>query len=1104
VRNKFSVAIDPIQSAKAAEPAINWTRARGAASAAQTAVRYAYFVNWDDNSFASLKQHYRDIDVVMPLWLHLKDAAGGLAHDDLQKEHSVLNWLYDTVGTFGTAGYDSNLPENGLNFWPRFISTPLSVMPVIDNYDDDGDRWRGRVADTLLSSPAARLRFVNNLSAYVETSHLAGLVLDFEELSDNQKRDYVALINELAERLHASHKRLLVTISPDDEDIVDVKTLAGTEADHLILTDFDEHTDNPGPLAGQGWFEAVLDSKFANVDGSRIIVGIGSYAEDWVGSRPGNDMSVTEAWSRLHDSRATLDFDDRSLNPTFAYTTTEDGALHQVWFLDGVTAYNQEAAALAMNPYGIALWRLGSEDPTVWSFFSRDGAPDSNVLKTIEHPIPGSSIIYRGSGEVLRVTSEMKPGRRTIEFNKADNLITNESMTVYPQPASVTRWGARHDRLLALTFDDGPSADFTPRILDILAQKHVKATFFLIGQNAALNPDVVRRIYREGHDIGNHTFTHPNVGLLPARQVAIELTATQRVLEAELGIRTTMWRPPFTEDMEPTSADDATSLVESAKLGYTTIGLNVDPDDWARPGVAAIMRRVLSGVETGKGNVILLHDAGGDREETVQALPQLIDQLRAKGYRFVSMHELLGRTRNDVMPLMPANQGLIAAVDDIGFSMWREAVMLLHIFFITGITLGGLRLLLILIAALLQAKRATGRDQADWYPKHFAVLVPAFNEEAVICKSIQALLDSKLINFEIIVIDDGSTDRTAEVVRAAFSSNRRVKIISKPNGGKASALNYGLNQTRAEIVITQDSDTMFEPDAIPLLLRHFQDPAVGAVAGAALVGNKVSWITQFQALEYVTSQNLDRRAMEVVNAIPVAPGAIGAWRRAALNSIGRFSDDTLAEDADATISLERAGWRVLYEPRAIARTEAPERLSSFLKQRFRWMFGMLQAAYKHRDVYKQPGALGIKLCTLPNIFLFQFIFPLISPAIDLVLLWSILAIAWVQIMHQSNEIPPNTMNIIIYWAAFQVFEITVAMVAFALDRRGGWWHLLPLIVIQRFCYRQLLYLAAIQSTAAAIRGRFVGWGKLLRTGSVTVTEPTVAGAGDTDGRKRAA
>jgi cellulose synthase/poly-beta-1,6-N-acetylglucosamine synthase-like glycosyltransferase len=364
--------------------------------------------------------------------------------------------------------------------------------------------------------------------------------------------------------------------------------------------------------------------------------------------------------------------------------------------------------------------------------------------------------------------------------------------------------------------------------------------------------------------------------------------------------------------------------------------------------------------------------------------------------------------------------------------------------------------------------------------------MPAFNEEKVICNSIRALLASTVQEFEIVVVDDGSTDRTAEAAREAFAGNERVRVFTKANGGKATALNYGLQQTAAEIVIFLDADTLFAPDAIEWLVRHFADPRVGAVAGAIDVGNPVNLITRFQSLEYITSQNLDRRAMEVVNAIQVVPGCIGVWRREALLAVGGFPENTMAEDADATIAIERGGWLVLTEPRAKARTEAPETLRAFLKQRFRWMFGTLQAAFKHRHALFTGNARGVAYVTLPNIILFQFLFALVSPILDLALLWALLSALWAYQMHPGPGWNSTLLHTAPYWLYIQSIEIAAASIAFYLDGNRRAWRLLPMVVLQRFCYRQLIYWIAIRTAFSALKGRLVNWGKLARTGHVVL------------------
>jgi peptidoglycan-N-acetylglucosamine deacetylase len=367
-----------------------------------------------------------------------------------------------------------------------------------------------------------------------------------------------------------------------------------------------------------------------------------------------------------------------------------------------------------------------------------------------------------------------------------------------------------------------------------------------------------------------------------------------------------------------------------------------------------------------------------------------------------------------------------------------------------------------------------------------AVIIPAFNEEKVICNSVRAMLASDMKDFQVLIVDDGSTDGTADVVRRTFRDEPRVRVIRKNNGGKWSALNLALESTDADIVVTLDADTIFAPDALDQLVRHFSDETVAGVAGHAVVGNRINLITRLQALEYVTNQNLDRRALEVVNGITVVPGAIGAWRREALLAIGGFTSDTLAEDADATVRLELAGWKVLYEPRAIARTEAPESVATFMKQRLRWMFGTLQVGYKNRSVMWRMRPVGLGLFGLPNIVIFQFLFTLVAPIIDLMLAWSILTSLNNFSMRPDEGIPPTLLAVGTYWACFQLVEIATAAFAISLDGQKKTWRLLPLLFVQRFIYRQLLYIVAIRVMLAALKGSMLGWGKLKRTGRVAL------------------
>ncbi len=871
---------------------------------------------------------------------------------------------------------------------------------------------------------------------------------------------------------------------PADDEAYPFAALADA-ADHLVLMSYDEHTadDDPGPLASQGWFEHTLDRRFAAVPDEKLIVGVGSYGYGWRAAGHGDELTVQEAWQTAADARAAIAFDPTALAPTYAYQD-EAGADHQVWFLDAASAFNQTAAALAMKPGGVALWRLGSEDPGVWSFFAHGRKPDAAALAQMHHINSGYVLVYQGEGEALKVTGESRLGARTFMQDSQGELIVAETVQSLPSAITLTRWGARPDKMVALTFDDGPDPQWTPGVLDALKAARAPATFFLIGGNALAHPDLVRRIVAEGHDIGSHSLTHPNIAQLPDSLAKVELNASERALEAITGVRPLLFRPPYAEDIEPETDDDARIVDLASRLGYTTLGLRVDPNDWQRPGAQAIVDQTVAQVQRGEGHVVLLHDSGGERSQTIAAIPGIVARLRADGYRFVTAHELLGLPRAALMPPAPAISPGVA-LERFAFGAVSNGEAALGGLFLIGLVLGFGRFAIIATLAARQALQRRQRSAPVIPLPSLTVIVPAYNEEKVVVETVRSILQGDHSAFaadglEILIVDDGSRDATFANARAAFANQPLVRIYTKPNGGKASAINFGLAQARGDVVVIIDADTILDPAALPLLARHFEDPAIGAVAGNAKVGNRINLITRFQSLEYITSQNLDRRAFEAINAIGVVPGAIGAWRRTALAAIRGFATDTLAEDADATIALQRRGWRVRYEPDAIARTEAPETLAAFLKQRLRWMSGTLQAAYKHRSALTQSGSRRLGWTLLPNVLVFQVFFPLISPVMDVLFAASLVAGGLSLIMHPGAAAPSGLGQSILFYAPFQTIELAGATMGFLFDK-GEDWRLLPLAILQRFCYRQLLYFTAIRALLAALRGGVMEWGKLART-----------------------
>jgi cellulose synthase/poly-beta-1,6-N-acetylglucosamine synthase-like glycosyltransferase/peptidoglycan/xylan/chitin deacetylase (PgdA/CDA1 family)/spore germination protein YaaH len=1022
-----------------------------------------FFVNWDDTSMSSLKENLGSLDMVIPEWLHLASEDGSLRENDPNRAAQVTRYI-------------------------RMRRPDLRIMPLVNNWS--GQEWEGGKLGRMLANPAARARTIEQLAAYVDSHGFAGVSVDFENIAARDQPALRRFIGELYAVLHPRNLLLSVNV-PASDPAFNYSELA-RNVDYLILMAYDEHwsTGAPGPIASLPWFAKVLHQRQRDVPAQKTIVAIGNYAYDWAEGHHAEERSFEEAVLTAKESEGNIHLDPVSLNPTFDYADDEDH-IHHVWLLDAVTAFNQLVVARSVQPRGVALWRLGSEDPALWQVFGKYGPLDAERAAQLADMRFGYGLDYEGQGEILQITAQPQHGHRLIAFDVKRNLITAERFTTFPSPYVITRHGSQK-RKVALTFDDGPDPQYTPQILDALRQAGVHATFFIIGANGELYPELLRREVEEGHEIGNHTFSHPNIAVISPTQFQLELSATQRLLASAVGRQSLLFRPPYAVDAEPETADQVRPIELASGQGYLTVGMQIDPDDWQRPGVDEIVRRTVEEAERGEGNVILLHDAGGDRSQTVQAIPRIIEALRNHGFQFVTIAELLGRSRDEVMPPVAPESLWEIWMDRAAFGVINLTTVAIYGLFLLGIVLGISRLLFIGVLAVYHHRRKRRATFDTTYSPAVAVVVPAYNEEKVIVQTMTSLLASDHPDrFEIIMVDDGSTDATYRQAQDAFCNDPRVRIYTKPNGGKPSALNFGVAQTRAEIVVALDADTVFTRDTIAKLVRHFADPRVGAVAGNAKVGNRTNLLTRWQALEYITSQNLDRRAFDVLNCITVVPGAVGAWRRELIEQAGGFTHATLAEDADLTIAIRKLGYSIVYEDEAVALTEAPDTVRGFIRQRYRWMFGTMQAAWKHVDALFRPryGALGF--VALPNVVIFQVLFPLISPIMDLLLLGSLGMAALNHWQHPAEYSPDGLWHVLFYYALFLMVDFLAAALAFALERKENKWLLIGLFW-QRFCYRQLMYHVAIKSTLASLRGVLVGWGKLERKATVKAQDNPVS------------
>ena len=1011
-------------------------------------IRLGFFESWDPDAFDSLKAH---------------------AH---QLTHLCTDWLsFGEEETFKLAE-----PEKAASLVKK---ARLTVIPMLRNLGHD-DIWQPELIESLINGPPARQdRFIGNLVEALQRLEAGGVLLDWQQIDPFYREALTAFLKKLAARLHEQTLELWISVPTGQElDLLDLDSLT-EHADHFVAMLHDENaeSDQPGPVASREYFNGWLTTLIEDYgQPSQWVVSLGSYGYDWQEGAPeAEHISFADAMSRAgRASLATCDFDAPSYNPHYVYEDSK--VLHTVWFLDGITFYNQLAAVRNKHTGGFAVMRLGMEDPAIWDVMAMNmaQAPGKQELDLLAAIAPGETIARIGKGNLITVVDERQSGYREVARDNRAGLEQGLSAhyQMFPRYLTVVHQGEGPPDSATITFDDGPDPDWTPGILDILKEKKVSATFFMLGANMEKHPDLVRRIVREGHMIGVHTYTHPNIAEVSEERARLEFNATQRLIESITGKSTVLFRPPYNADTNPHDAEELVPVKLAQAMGYMTVTEDIDPEDWARPGVEAMLEVIKTGRQQG-ATVVLLHDAGGDREQTVEALPQIIDYLRNRGDTILPLPDLLGMSPAELMPVLPEHQQpLIRMISESGFRILHTTTGFFWAFMIvaTGLTV----IKTVVVGWLAVRSRRTRRainDNGARIPA-VSVLMAAFNEEKVIAATLRTVLASRYPGeMEVIIVDDGSTDHTGAIVAAMAAHDARIRLIQQTNQGKAKALQAGLAAVRHALVISLDADTQFEPDTIAALVEPFADPRVGAVSGRARVGNARTLFARFQSLEYTCGFNLDRRAYGQLDCITVVPGAVSALRMSALEAVGGIRTDTLAEDTDLTLNLHRYGYIVAYAPGAVAWTEAPETVPAFAKQRFRWAFGTLQCLWKHRDLLFSTRYKALGLFSLPSTWFFNIILVATGSLIDLLLICSL-------IVSPANHI------LYFYFFVFLAADLLLAGVACWIEKeplRQVW-----LVLPMRFLYRPVLNYVVIKAVLRAMKGVWVGWGKLDRTASVNL------------------
>ncbi|HTF32062.1 MAG TPA: polysaccharide deacetylase family protein, partial [Flavitalea sp.] len=509
-------------------------------------IRAAFFVDWDPQSFFSLQKNISKLNMVLPEWFFIDPSA-------------------DTLKPSVDAEALTLMKRHG-----------VKIIPIINNVNESlGEgQFDGRMIHRILHNKEKRERLIADIIKYLQKYQLQGINIDFEDLKEKTDNPLIAFQKELYENMHA--KGLLVTqdITPENEDF-NIKELAKSN-DFIFLMAYDQYysTSVAGPVSSQRWIEKTLDETSGSIASEKIVLCIAGYGYDWPEDEEATTLTYQQVMATAKENHARIIFDNDTYNNHFRYTDA-DSTLHQVFFADAATNFNTIRFADEYGTAGTALWRLGSEDERLWKFYNRDLSDESmrkqpfdfSVLQ-VTHTSNGSPD-YIGDGEILNVMSDPEPGKMQLETDSTENIISEQYYLKLPTHYVIKKYGNVKKQVI-LTFDDGPDPVYTPAILKILKKENVPATFFVIGMNAEENLPLLKRIYKEGHEIGNHTFTHPNIAEVSRNRALAEMESTRLLIESALGRSTVLFRAPYNADAEPTKEVELKPVALSRDNNYYT------------------------------------------------------------------------------------------------------------------------------------------------------------------------------------------------------------------------------------------------------------------------------------------------------------------------------------------------------------------------------------------------------------------------------------------------------------------------------------------------------------------------------------------------------
>jgi cellulose synthase/poly-beta-1,6-N-acetylglucosamine synthase-like glycosyltransferase/peptidoglycan/xylan/chitin deacetylase (PgdA/CDA1 family) len=931
----------------------------------------------------------------------------------------------------------------------------------------------------VLDTDALLTRMVADLSRLMDAQQAHGLCLDLSGVQDLTPGTVLKAVRALEARaLQAGQQLCLIGIADaafwGDSRIVDAIDLA-------VLRAFAEPETPTSLPSSLRWFRAAMADVGDRIPAEKRVIALGGFGFAWQSGRLEPErLSYAEVMYRMSAGQGSLGFSPEVGSAKIRHLDARR-RVNDIWLLDAVTFHNQISQ---LDPgERIAVWPLGYEDPAIWALLERGEAP-WQAAAVLDAPIDlGQQLRIEGTGPIAAEVIAAVPGQRTVTQDAATGLITAQAYATIPVPGRIMRGGMGPAGALSLSFEGLPTAAHLPPLLEILAHHNVDATFFVDGRTMLARGEGASLIEAAGHTIGMIvTRAEPT---LPSFALGAGLidNGTQLLIAHETGRRTLFVRERLADDPLPESLDDLAVLVQQRSAGYLPLfaGIAAPFGPFAPQSFVDRVR----GEALADGTDVLTFDlnAGNDRE-VIAVLPAILAGLQDEGFEFGPLRGAAGLSTAQAMPsaAMPAFLRDALAFLVIGFFLVQLTTVFLWLMLIAAA-----RSLIYLGLALLRGTR-TAFDP-DFQPP-VTVIVPAYNEEKVIEKCLDSILQSDYANFTVVVVDDGSTDRTSQIVAQKFGQDERVMLLQEENRGKWHAANFGLSVVETPYFVIADADSLFFPDTVRWLVQQFKDDRVGAVAGLVEVGNHENLLTACQRVEYIVSQSVMRRAYETFEGILVVPGAVGAWRTEAVLRAQAFSGETITEDADLTVAVHRAGYRVRFQEQARSVTEAPATVRAFMRQRLRWTFGMLEVSWKHRGAIAEGRAVGLSII---DAIWFGLVSCLLSPLVDVLLL--LLLVDAIFLVATGGELSWSGFPTVVLLSYFFLTAIDMmnTIAAFWFERRFQW-RLLVLVPFLRFGYRQLLYISTIRAIWHALTGHMAGWNKLERTGSVaamTILERTL-------------